>query len=137
MPDTASNRAAGHARGLAVLVVEDDDARFALGALLEMWGHRVDSSGDGGAALDVMRAGMPDVAFIDIGIPGLSGYELAAAVRKEFPAAAVLLIALTGRGKPADRVRAKVAGFDLHLVKPAGEVDLRAALDRAFDTKLL
>jgi CheY-like chemotaxis protein len=113
--------AAGAARRRRVLVVEDNaDIREALRLLLGLWGHDVllAESGDQGLQLALQSA--PDVALIDIGLPGMSGYELAARIRArahERPGA-IRLIAMTGYGQPADRARAAHAGFDEHLLKP-------------------
>ena len=104
-----------------VLVVEDNaDIRESLGLLLTMWGHGVDYADSGPAG--VARAGEvePDVALIDIGLPGLSGYEVAARIRQRDDdwARGVKLVALTGYGREVDREKAMAAGFDCHLVKP-------------------
>ncbi|MGZ5169071.1 MAG: hybrid sensor histidine kinase/response regulator [Burkholderiales bacterium] len=104
-----------------VLVIDDNaDIRESLGMLLKMWGHGVhfaDSGPDG-----LKRAGdvRPDIALIDIGLPGLSGYDVARNIRActDAWARAVTLVALTGYGRDADREEALNAGFDCHLVKP-------------------
>jgi len=72
--------------------------------------------------------GVPDVAVIDIGLPGMDGYELARRIRSGPAGRDVTLIALTGYGFPEDRARSHAAGFDRHLVKPAAPEDLRQAL---------
>ena len=113
--------ASGAARRRRVLVVEDNaDIRESLRLLLGLWGHEVllAESGDQGLKLALQNA--PDVALIDIGLPGMSGYELAARIRAgahERPGT-LRLIAMTGYGQPADRARAAGAGFDEHLLKP-------------------
>lgn len=102
-----------------VLVVEDSaDARDALRALLEQSGHEVKSVEDGPRALDVVRTWRPDVALVDIGLPGMSGYELAGHLRRTPFGEELLLVAITGYGQPDDRRRALESGFDAHLVKP-------------------
>jgi signal transduction histidine kinase/ActR/RegA family two-component response regulator len=102
-----------------VLVVEDSaDARDALRALLELSGHEVKSVEDGPRALDVVRTWRPDVALVDIGLPGMSGYELAGQLRRTPFGEELLLVAITGYGQPDDRRRALESGFDAHLVKP-------------------
>jgi signal transduction histidine kinase len=118
--DRVSDEAAAGS-GRRVLVVEDNvDIRESLGMLLTRWGHRVDyaESGPGG----VERAGEfhPDVALIDIGLPGLTGYEVARRIRGLGTpwARRVKLVALTGYGRDADREKAVASGFDSHLVKP-------------------
>jgi PAS domain S-box-containing protein len=118
----ASPPAAGPRRGGAsreILLIEDnEDAREALRLGLELDGHRVRvaASGPDGVAQARLRA--PDVAIVDLGLPGLDGYEVARVLRREF-GPALRLIALTGYGQPADRQRALAAGFDAHLTKPA------------------
>ncbi len=102
-----------------VLVVEDNaDAREALRALLELSGHDVRSTEDGPRALEVVRTWRPDVALIDIGLPGMSGYELAAELRRTPFGDGLLIAAVTGYGQPEDRRRSMESGFDAHLVKP-------------------
>ena len=100
--------------------MEDNaDAREALALLLESWGHRVEQAGDGLTGLEVARANPPDVALIDVGLPGIDGYTLAREIRAACPTAtAVRLIALTGYSRSSDRERGHEAGFDAYLVKP-------------------
>jgi CheY-like chemotaxis protein len=101
-----------------ILLVEDNpDARDAMRALLELDGHTVEVAAEGTQGIDLARAKRPDVALIDIGLPGLDGYEVARRVRALGPNCPVL-IALTGYSQPEDRRRAQEAGFDAHLVKP-------------------
>jgi CheY-like chemotaxis protein len=101
--------------------VEDNaDAREALALLLESWGHRVEQAGDGLAG--------PDVALIDVGLPGMDGYTLAQEIRAEPRCAGVRLIALTGYSRNRDRERGQEAGFDAYLVKPVDPERLRRAL---------
>lgn len=101
-----------------VLVEDSADARTALQQLLELDEHDVTVAADGESGLAVIVETMPDVAFVDVGLPGIDGYAVARAVRAEPRCAGVALIALTGYGQPSDRDRALVAGFDSHLVKP-------------------
>jgi CheY-like chemotaxis protein len=105
-----------------VVVVEDNaDARDSLRLLLEMMGHRVETAGDGRAGLALLLGAKPDIAFIDVGLPGLDGYAVATTVRAEPAGRDLYLVALTGYGQAADRERALAAGFDAHVVKPADE----------------
>ena len=114
--------------GLHILLIEDDaDARDALAALLELDGHRVSATGDGVHGVDLAKAAGPDVAVIDIGLPGLDGYEVARQIRAILGRSAVL-IALTGYSLPEDRQRASDAGFDDHVVKPVDPADLSRLL---------
>ena len=103
-----------------VLVVDDNrDAAETLAALLGMLGHAAPVANDGRQALRMLPSLMPDVVFLDLGMPGMSGYEVATAIRKDPRLAGVRLVALTGWGGDADRERTAQAGFDEHLTKPA------------------
>jgi two-component system CheB/CheR fusion protein len=107
-----------------VLIVEDNpDAAESLRLLLQILGHHVRAVHDGLAALEAARANLPDLMLIDIGLPGMDGYELARTIRGDVALKGLLLIALTGYGQPEDRAQATAAGFDYYLVKP---VDLDA-----------
>ena len=104
-----------------VLVIEDNaDIRESLGMLLRMWGHGVEFAATGPDGLRRACDGEPDIALIDIGLPGLNGYEVARHIRSRDTAWAkkVTLVALTGYGRDTDREDALKAGFDCHLVKP-------------------
>ncbi|MBS0580581.1 MAG: response regulator [Proteobacteria bacterium] len=119
----APEMAAGPARGgqprLRVLIADDNkDAAESLKVLLELEGHEVRSAHDGMQALEAAAAFRPDVIFLDIGMPGLTGYEVAERLRALDPARTLRLIALTGWGQPEDRARSAAAGFDHHLTKP-------------------
>jgi PAS domain S-box-containing protein len=117
--------AAGAAR--TVLVVDDnDDAREMLREILRAAGHTVYEAADGPSALEVAQARHFDVALVDIGLPGLDGYEVARRLRAS--AEGTLLVALTGYGQRADRERATAAGFDHHIVKPVDPDALLAML---------
>jgi len=107
-----------------VLMVEDNpDAAESLVMILELLGHHVRVVHDGAVALDAARANVPDIMLVDIGLPGMNGYEVARAVRADPHLKQVVLVALTGYGRPDDKAAAMAAGFDYHLVKP---VDLDA-----------
>ncbi len=118
-----------------VLVVEDnDDIRDTLRELLEELGHCVSTARDGLEGLRRIREERPEVALIDIGLPGLTGYEVAQRVRDdeiEGKLPPVFLVALTGYGQPEDRERAQLAGFSAHMVKPPDVAELLRILDRA------
>ncbi|MEJ7599570.1 MAG: PAS domain S-box protein [Kofleriaceae bacterium] len=108
-----------------ILVVDDnEDARLLLAEMLAALGHEVQTAGDGPSALAVFDQFVPDVAILDIGLPGMDGYEVAERIRKAY-GTQVRLLALSGYGQASDRARGKGAGFDVHLVKP---VDVRALL---------
>jgi two-component system CheB/CheR fusion protein len=103
-----------------VLIVEDqDDSREMLRVLIESMGHIVLERADGGSGLATIEQEHPDVALIDIGLPVMSGYEVARRVRENPRLDDVLLIALTGYGRDSDVATAKAAGFDAHVTKPA------------------
>ncbi|APR74880.1 Chemotaxis protein methyltransferase CheR [Minicystis rosea] len=115
--DTARARAA--ARKLRVLIVDDNvDAATTLGELVRGEGHDVRLAHDGPTALVAAGEQRPEIVFLDIGLPGMDGYEVARRLRAAGPRAAKL-VALTGYGQEADRKRAAEAGFAQHLVKPA------------------
>jgi len=113
------------------IVVADDneDSAQSFAMLLSFSGHEVRIAHDGEQALDTMRNFRPDVAFLDIGMPLLSGYEVAEAVRAEPWGRAVKLIAVTGWGQADDKQRARTAGFDQHLVKPIDPSDVDRLLE--------
>jgi two-component system, sensor histidine kinase len=114
--------------GRSILIIEDNaDARDALRVLLELEGHAVEAAGEGQQALDLARAKDPDIALVDIGLPGIDGYEIARRVRARDPRRPIL-IALTGYGQPEDRQRATEAGFDDVLVKPVDPTALATLL---------
>lgn len=103
----------------SILIVEDNpDARESLRSLLELDGHEVSEAQDGATALDVIEHAPPQVALIDIGLPDMSGYEVARRIRGNHALDSVLLVALTGFGQESDRAAALAAGFDAHMVKP-------------------
>jgi CheY-like chemotaxis protein len=99
-------------------VEDDQDIRESLSSLLSFDFGSVRTAFDGTSALAALAKEMPDVALIDIGLPGMSGYDLARTIRQRYPEAPLRLIALTGYGRPSDRQSALEAGFDAHLTKP-------------------
>jgi CheY-like chemotaxis protein len=112
-----SGRAARSARRI-VLVEDQLDAREMMRALLELKGHSVVEAGDGRAAVETIERERPDVAVVDIGLPVMTGYEVAREIRRNQALDGVMLIALTGYGSQADVREAEEAGFDAHLTKP-------------------
>src|SRR5262249_22425689 len=106
-------------RRLRILIVDDNqDAAKSLAVLLRFEGHDVAVVNDGEAALTAMQDFSPDLAFLDIGMPGMDGYDLCRRIRQQPAFKKVLLVALTGWGQAEDRRRSREAGFDRHLVKP-------------------
>jgi signal transduction histidine kinase/ActR/RegA family two-component response regulator len=131
-PKPVVNRVDG--KGKRILVIEDQaDARRALQRLLQIWGHDVDVAEDGVRGVDAAMATPPEIALVDVGLPGLDGYEVARRIRTAM-GKSVRLIALTGYGQPEDRERAFDAGFDMHLVKPVDRDQLAAALSAGVAT---
>jgi CheY-like chemotaxis protein len=105
--------------GARIMLVEDHpDAAESLGLLLELLGHRVSVFSEGDAALRAAHSDPPDIMVVDIGLPGIDGYEVARRVRRDPAVQHAVLIALTGYGCEDDRRESAAAGFDYHLVKP-------------------
>jgi CheY-like chemotaxis protein len=124
-PSIAAAVAATHHVGCRILVVDDNqDAAVATAVLLEMSGHEVKTVGNGADALASAPVFAPEVVLLDIGLPGMDGYAVAAGLRNTPETRSSCLIALTGYGQPSDRQRAREAGFDHHLTKPADPQDL-------------
>ena len=92
-------------------------------------GHRVSAVETAQQALKAVRGDPPDLALVDIGLPGMDGYELARQLRATAEGRQIRLVALTGYGRPEDRRRARDAGFDAHLVKPVDPDQLTRLLD--------
>jgi CheY-like chemotaxis protein len=121
--------AAKLSEGRRILVVDDNaDCREMLQMLLELDGYEVSTADDGFAALEAIRSVRPDIALVDIGLPGIDGYQVARHVRQESGMEHMQLVALTGYGRPADREAALAAGFDAHLVKPLDPNELAKIL---------
>ena len=113
-----------------VLVVDDNhDAAHSVADLLALGGHEVRTAADGREALSVAEHFSPEVVVLDIGLPILDGYEVAARLRTMDGTRGALLLALTGYGQQEDRDRAEAAGFDHHFVKPADPVALQKCID--------
>ena len=142
-PATANGGRAAHDSGSAkavsapengvrrrrVLVVDDNrDAADSLGMVLSLLGADVRVALDGPAALEAYDAHAPAVVLLDIGMPGMDGYDVARGIRARDPARRTALVALTGWGQDEDRRRAREAGFDHHLVKPADMGSLQQLL---------
>jgi len=115
---------------LRILVVEDfADTYKALRLLLKRWGHEVVVAADGPAALSAAAAFCPDVVLLDIGLPGMDGYEVAARLRALSCLGHPLVVATTGFGQPEDVERCLRAGCDVHLLKPFDPLVLKQLLD--------
>jgi CheY-like chemotaxis protein len=110
------------------LVVDDNvDAAISVERLLKNWGHDVQTAFNGPQAIEKARAFRPHIVLLDIGMPGMSGYEVAKQLRTEHDFESLIITALTGYGQAEDRRRSREAGFNHHLTKPP-DPDLLAAL---------
>jgi PAS domain S-box-containing protein len=127
---------AGRAGGVRVLIVDDNvDAAESLSVLLEIGGHAARIANDGYRALLLAQEFRPQIVFLDIGMPGMSGYDVARRLRKLPGMTHVTLVAVTGWGAENDRLRASEAGFDQHLTKPAALSDVNAILSTLFKSQ--
>ncbi len=133
-PERAAAPAAAHppeaaTSGHRILIVDDNrDFAASLAAILRVLGNDVQVANDGAEGLAAARSFIPDVAFLDIGMPKLNGYDLAMELRKVPSLAGSLLVAVTGWGQERDRAQARDAGFDHHLIKPVDPGDVIAIL---------
>jgi CheY-like chemotaxis protein len=119
------------AAALPILVVDDNhDAADFLCDLLRSMGCAVSVAYDPAQALQEAARAMPALAILDIGLPGMSGYELAEHMRRLPQGAATVFVALTGYAQQDDRLRSRASGFAGHLVKPVGADELRAMLHK-------
>jgi PAS domain S-box-containing protein len=126
---TREHQTPGSIRTLRILIVDDNrDAADSLNLLLVSMGQKVCVAYDGQCAISAAKTFKPDVVLLDIGMPQMSGYEVARVLRSDASAAKAVLVAVTGWGQDADRERAKKAGFTYHFVKPIGEETLRSVL---------
>lgn len=118
--------------GRRVLLIEDDaDVAESLRLLLEYSGHSLTVAFDGAAGLQAVHASRPEIILCDLGLPGkLDGYEVARALRRDYPANAFALVAMTGSDRDEDRIRSREAGFDSHLVKPVDPAALELVISR-------
>jgi CheY-like chemotaxis protein len=115
--------------GRRVLIVDDnEDSTESLARLLKLTGHQVETALDGVAGLRAARSYRPEIIFLDIGLPEISGYEIAKRLREDTNMAKVRLIAMTGYGQEEDRRKALEAGFDGHMIKPADPADVEKLL---------
>ncbi len=131
-PAAPAKGAAAPAPARRVLVVDDNrDAADSLALLLRTYGHDVTVAYDGLEGVAAALEFRPDVALLDLGLPGLSGYEVAQRLRREPELGKMLLAAVTGYGQDEDRRRTREAGFDIHLVKPADLDVIQALLARS------
>jgi PAS domain S-box-containing protein len=115
--------------GRRVLVVDDNaDSAESMCLLLELWGHEARTAGNAGEAMERARAMRPDLVLLDIGLPGLDGFEVARQMRARPELEHATLVAMTGYGHEDDRRRSREAGFKAHLVKPVATAELQSVL---------
>ena len=129
--DAAQPKRRTNTRSVArrVLVVDDNvDAALMLAALVKQFGHEVLTVHDGPRALREAETFRPDVILLDIGMPGMNGFEVARSLRERGISPAPRIVAVTGWGKPEDHERSREAGFDMHLVKPVEVSQIQQAL---------
>jgi CheY-like chemotaxis protein len=117
------------ARLRIVLVEDNEDVRELMAELLSSWGHDVFQAISGAQGVELVTRQLPQIAFVDIGLPDLDGYEVARQLRAGLRSGPYL-VALSGFGQRCDRERALAAGFDQHLAKPASPDQLLELLDR-------
>lgn len=121
-------------RTIRILVADDNiDAAQSLASLLTMHGHDIRIAHDGIQALQIALAFQPDVAFLDIGMPGMNGYEVAGQLRKTEGLERLRIVAVTGWGTEEDRARSKDAGFDSHFTKPLSPATITKLIDEIRD----
>src|SRR5215467_6962216 len=119
LPASAPAPTVGAVPARRVAIIEDNvDSRETLRVLFEMYGHEVHEAGDGPSGVELVLRVQPDAAFVDVGLPGFDGYEVARRIRAAPNGRRVQLIAVTGYGLPADQAQARQAGFNHHVVKP-------------------
>jgi len=127
--DAPSTQPAPSSGGRKVLLVDDNvDAMEMMAFLLAEMGYEAHTTADAGNLVQMAQSLRPDVIVLDIGLPGVDGYELARMIKRQPQLASIRLVAHTGYGSPEDRRKAQEAGFDAHLVKPAELADLEKAL---------
>lgn len=128
--ETPSLSSKSKPRCFRIAIVEDNtDSRTMLQSLLQLDGHEVRAAADGMQGITLISDWQPEVALIDIGLPGVDGFEVARSVRSHHNGVTPYLIALTGYGFPSDRDKALAAGFNAHLVKPLKQTELTSLLE--------
>jgi signal transduction histidine kinase/ActR/RegA family two-component response regulator len=128
----ACTQAASGERPLRVLVADDSmETAQSLAGMLDGWGHEVRVTYDGPRAIEEARARTPDVVLLDIGMPGMDGYQVARRLREVVQDEKMVLVAVTGYSQEEDRLSARQAGFNFHMVKPVDPDDLKALLAAA------
>jgi CheY-like chemotaxis protein len=121
-PQPVVARPEGTSKPVVLLIEDNDDGREMMATMLSACGHRIHHAADGAQGVQLAQDCHPDVALVDIGLPGIDGYEVARRLRTNADTRHIKLIALTGYGLANDQRRVLDAGFDMHLVKPV-EID--------------
>lgn len=128
MPGTSQAKD-GTAPSRRVLVVDDNlDSAETIALMAQLWGHDVRTAHNGQAALELAEDYRPEVVLLDIGLPGMDGFEVAKRLRAQEWMVGVMLVAMTGYGQEEDRRRSREVGFDHHMVKPIDPGALQALL---------
>src|SRR5581483_7095555 len=118
LPEAVAPRAAANEKASRVLIVDDNvDTARGMARLLRLLGHDTRTAHDGSSAIDSARERRPEFVLLDIGLPGMDGYEVATRLRQEESCRDAVIIAVSGYGQDEDRRRSSAAGFDHHLVK--------------------
>jgi PAS domain S-box-containing protein len=126
-PTNGGHAAASSRAKRRILVVDDNvDAAITISALLKAWGHDIHLAHNGPAAIQIAREFRPEIILLDIGLPGMSGYDVARELRADPLHRGVLITALTGYGQAEDKARSHEAGFDYHMMKPPEMSTLQA-----------
>jgi CheY-like chemotaxis protein len=129
-PQTTTVAAAARGGPRRILVVDDNaDAAEMLAALLELYGHRVGIAHDGEHALEQAKESVPEIVLLDLGLPGMDGFQVAQALRNDPSTRSARIVAVSGYGRAEDRARTERAGFDMHLVKPVDADALRTVVE--------
>lgn len=116
---------------MRVLIVDDDvDTLELFLTLLKMWGHEVQALDDPTLALPLALKFLPEVVLLDLGMPQIDGFEVASRMRQHKPLDGTFLVAVTGFGREEDQAKARVAGFDAHLLKPVDLASLQLLLKK-------
>ncbi len=127
-PVSAANTASTSLARRILVVDDDEDVANSTALLLKTLGYEVHTVYGGAAAIEAALAHRPEIILLDVGMPGMDGYEVARRLRQEPTLQGTLLVAMTGWGQEADRQRSRAAGFDHHLVKPVDLATLEALL---------
>jgi CheY-like chemotaxis protein len=135
LPERAARPAPARRTRRVLLVDDNRDSAESLAVLLTTLGHEVSQAYDGPAALEAARSETPDLVLLDIGMPGMSGHEVARRIRAEPALVGTTLIALTGYGSAEDRHESHAAGFDGHLVKPIDFEALQGIIESLPETR--